>query len=513
METATMLDQFALRPTPIYGESAADHLIRLFQANGVPWGSPQLQAKGVRLASLTTGSEAKLILTSFGLAFDKFRQHTPYDAYSKSIGFMGQKLHRDHWTTERRRWCPVCWEEDLSQGSGNRPAVWQIHQRAWWSCTAIASCPIHNVLLENACPECDRPTFWYVGSMLYCQHKHSLRSRKVRPIPEEHTLADKYVLGRFGIWPQAAVPLLSSLSLRDALDAITVFGAVKLDGPTPSLRALRTGREPEMMSAGLAIAKGWPDAFIDLLANLGSGSGIGKWGVERLYGTLYSWAKNLPETEFGEEVRRVFFGSVGDSGFVTRRSVVSQYTSSSWVTLKEMADMTGYSTAVIKRFLVALGHDVPATKSGTPVAFSCHVLDHLKAALSKKLNLGELAKYLGITKHAALDLLRQGLISEDKIHAAARPGFHHVAQEEADRFLAAIRGNAPVRHFDPDATVSIPKLSQRAAVGGVAGICRMILDGTLTPRAIRAADTKLSGVLLKVSDGCRASLLWLPLLN
>lgn len=53
-------------------------------------------------------------------------------AATKTVELLHQVLHRDHFSTVRRRWCPECLKEDA-------------YHRAWWDIVAITCCPKHGI--------------------------------------------------------------------------------------------------------------------------------------------------------------------------------------------------------------------------------------------------------------------------------------------------------------------------------------------------------------------------------
>ena len=105
-----------LRPAYVQGESAADHLIRAFHVNGVGWGPQALKAHRVsRLETLSLNSGAAAAIAKvIGRNVDGLSATTPSELGSKYLTLGKEVLHRDHWTTEDRRWCPACWRAGRS---------------------------------------------------------------------------------------------------------------------------------------------------------------------------------------------------------------------------------------------------------------------------------------------------------------------------------------------------------------------------------------------------------------
>ena len=283
-------------PPVIDGESAAAHLLRAFDVNGEPWSRERLRTAGHSMSDILQGRAAGPLADRLGRGEDAFRGWTPTEITKKKVVIADEVVHRDDWTTNVRRWCPCCWQDDLRRTPSGRHAHWNIHRRFWWDVAAVGTCPLHHVRLEGSCPICRTGVTWEAGSLTRCRNGHSLLACDGARVPPATTLADAYVVGRLGGMARTSVPLLDGLTLAEACDAMERFGVALLGGADGALSKFPAERHPEVFSAGLATARDWPHAFDALLDGMARADhvGLGAWGAEQVYGYLYLWAKRLP---------------------------------------------------------------------------------------------------------------------------------------------------------------------------------------------------------------------------
>lgn len=489
-----------LFPDPMPEEAVADYLIRLFSANGNTWSRPHLFAAGAdwaEIESLDAGALA-VIERLRGKALPSLAANTPTLLTTKEARIRGHKLHRDMWGTERRRWCPACWLEDLKHPSGLRPPTWNVHRRYWWSLSMIRSCPVHGVKLRDTCPHqgCDRPVFWYVGSHLRCQDGHDLLDAKPEPVKPGTDLADQYLYARFTGRPYEVVPLLENLEFGEAVTVITQFGASALDGEGINLRTRRGSREGEMLSVGLVMAREWPDAFLRRLAVIRAGSG--DWGAEKVYGKLYLWARQMGPSPFRDEFHRVFFGYIGETGFVKPNSMPSSYVGDQ-VTLTTLSRELGISTPSLHRYLVELGHPVEFSSKGHPAVVPEELVETLKSAFDGTLNLREVGARLGISKGRVPEMLAAGLLTEDPVHLQANHAQLRIASKDVDALMAKLVDGKPVIKAAVARRQGLWPISALAKMRGCAGLVDLlllVLDGTLAVAGLSVQGKGLARLLI-----------------
>ena len=179
-------------PPVIDGESAAAHLLRAFDVNGEPWSRERLRTAGHSMSDILQGRAAGPLADRLGRGEDAFRGWTPTEITKKKVVIADEVVHRDDWTTNVRRWCPCCWQDDLRRTPSGRHAHWNIHRRFWWDVAAVGTCPLHHVRLEGSCPICRTGVTWAAGSLTRCRNGHSLLACDGARVPPATTLADAY---------------------------------------------------------------------------------------------------------------------------------------------------------------------------------------------------------------------------------------------------------------------------------------------------------------------------------
>jgi hypothetical protein len=495
-----MITGFPLRPPVIQGESAADHLTRLLQVNGRTWLRVN-RATGGLLSRSFHRPTATEVLAAFGIGdADPLLARTPMpSARPRHLEIAGEIIHRETWTVSRRRWCPGCWRDDLAAEPCGRLPFWNVHRRFWWGITSIETCPVHKVRLREGCPTCGIPVRWNAGRMLSCTSRHGLLACEAIPVGDDDILGDAYVVGRLGGAPRVAVPFLDGMALADAIDVMQRLGAAALDGPRGSFARLPAERRPAAMSVGFRIARDWPHAFADVIADMAKASAPGNWGVVNLYGYLYDWIIKLPKDAFGEEMRRAFFGEVVRHGFLVDRSMALKYAPTAFVTFRTAAKSIGCSYATTRRYLEALGYLSPGNQKGTPVNIPVQTVEELRALFRDRLNAQETAARLGVGNGTVLALRREGLLRPDPVHERCNRGNPFFQEQDVDGLAARLKGDAPEVDAIPDGLMPLPRAAQTADVGRTAGACRLILDGWLRPEAVLKSGTGLAAVLTSVT--------------
>lgn len=495
-----MIQGFPLRPAPMPQECAHDHLARLLQANGHGW-LPNNRTMGPLLVGSFRRETARESLEAFGVRdADALLAKTPEaTGRPRHVELAGEVVHRESWTLSRRRWCPECWREDLAGGTAGRLPFWGVHRRFWWSVTAVETCPVHRVRLAERCPECGGDVRWRSGSMLTCVGGHWLLAAEGERVRDDHVAADAYIVGRLGGAPRVRVPLLDGIDLADAVDAMQRFGIAAHDGPRGSLRELGPERRPEVMSTGLRIAADWPGSFKEMLAGMAGEWAPGNWGVTNLYGYLADWVRLLPDGDFAEEVRRVFYGEIVTHGHLLDRSLARKYAPKEFVTLLEAARRLRCSQATVRRYLEALGHLDPCRKQkGTPVNITLAALEELEGLFRGRINTGGVAGRLGVDHYHAVSFMEDGLLAADPVHDRCNGTERYFHESEVEVLLARLREGVPEVETRRGDLFELPRASQGANAGGLASVCRLILDGWLKPDAVAKDGVGLRAILTTV---------------
>ena len=120
-------------------------------------------------------------------------------AGTRSVEVMGQVVHRDHFSTVRRRWCPEC----LKEAS---------YHRVWWDIIAITCCPRHGIELEDRCG-CKARDAWQTFGTTHCQKGHDMRATAQRRVANEDVMADRYLVDRLIGASERAGGLLDTIAM------------------------------------------------------------------------------------------------------------------------------------------------------------------------------------------------------------------------------------------------------------------------------------------------------------
>lgn len=494
----TGVQALTLLPHEIPGESSAGYLLRAFAVNGRPWSRQRLKNEGLDLAGFLLGGEREGFAAYLG-PDASFGNGMPTSITKRRVVVAGQELHRDDWTTSFRQWCPRCWKDDLANADPPRPAHWNLHRRFWWEAAAIATCPIHAVRLERTCPTCEAEITWERGTLSRCHRGHSLLTCEPVEVDPEHTLADRYVVSRLGgIASVTSLPMLDGLELWQAHDMMERLGAAKLGGAYGALSKFPSERHGEVLSAGYAVAAGWPEAFDTLLDELAAAPhvGLGAWGAEQVYGTLYIWAKALPQGTVGDEVRDRLFRHTAARAPVHKTSVVLDHHASRLVSVVDVAAACGRSSATCAAYLKAMGEWPENTRRGTPVGIDPDVAVRLTALLNGGIGFEQLVDALGIGRRQTRMLVDAGFFRAMDIHSRAgarRPIFDPA---EVDATLSRWQAGAPTVDKAPAGLVALSTAARYAKLDGIRGACGLLEEGSLVVRAMLRNEIGLAAMLV-----------------
>lgn len=489
-------------PPVIDGESAAAHLMRAFDVNGEPWSRERLRTAGHSLGAILQGRAAKTLADRVGRGEDAFMRWTPVAVTKRKVLVAGEEIHRDDWTTNERRWCPCCWRDDLRGTPRGRHAHWNIHRRFWWDVAAVDTCPLHGVRLAAACPTCGTGVTWEAGSLTRCRNGHSLLSCEGVEVASSDTMADAYVIGRLGGMDRMEVPILDGLTLAGACDAMERLGVARIGGADGALSRFPAERHAEVHSAGLAIARDWPHAFVALLDGMARADhvGLGAWGAEQVYGHLYLWAKRLPAGTSGDAVRTVLFAHHAARGPVHKTSVVIRHADAPLVSLADIAARCGRRSEFIAGYVKALGAWPERTKKGTPIGIARATAAEIRAILDRAVRAEDLPAALGLAKRQTRMLVGARIVPPADIHRRAGIKADVFDRDAIEAVLTRLRGDAPTVDAAPPGLLPLSRASQHGKSDGVRGTCEMILAGELRVRAILRDVPGLAGFLVDPDD-------------
>ncbi len=494
-----------LTPPPFIHESAADYLMRLSFINGVPLSRKFMRSLGFNLSDCLHGRDIDSILAKINRTdLQILKQFTPEVTTKKRVRMNGQELHRDDWTTQRRRWCPDCWRGDQSGPMYGRSQNWALHRRFWWNVTAVSTCPIHCVRLEEMCPfpGCGCPINWQEGTLVTCPKGHSLLECVPAAVPKEHTLADRYIVDCLCGREVEKPPLIKDHELWEAHDVMERFGVASIGGAYGALSKIPAEQHAAVYSKGLTIIMGWPDRFIQLLDQLGHARAEGNWGIETLYGYLYLWAKRLPSNVFGQEVRAVF-SRVGELGF-TRKTKIVLHTTKNFVSIADVQAQAGLSAARVKALLPLCGFETLTVNKGTPASIPVEVVERLKSMMADVVNRKEAQEYLGVHQRNMESFVEQGLLRPHPVLNQLSAKEYVFQRADLDAFMERLTSGLPVVKKVPTGKKPLGLASQEASVGGLAGVLKLALAGHLKFDAVLAGPQRLNSIITSSKSILRA---------
>jgi transcriptional regulator with XRE-family HTH domain len=161
-----------------------------------------------------------------------------------------------------RQWCPVCLQEDLSNGA-------QIYERLIWSIRLVSWCPLHDVPLAGTCPNCDH------------SHRAEISRRSLSGFCAQchqwlgMTRHDYHHLGR-----TARDALLRENFFADQFSALLAI-------PESSLKHVSKQSVIQMLEGGVArIGDGNADRFAE--ASRRSASSIAEWRSGHVFPSISS---------------------------------------------------------------------------------------------------------------------------------------------------------------------------------------------------------------------------------
>lgn len=292
--------------------------------------------------------------------------------------------------------------------------------------------------------------------------------------------------------------MLDGLPLWQAHDMMERLGSAKLGGANGALSKFSAGRHPEVLSAGYAVAAGWPEAFETLLDELAAAPhvGLGAWGAEQVYGTLYIWAKALPQDTVGDEVRDRLFRHSATRAPIHKTSVVLDHHAPHLVTVADVAAASGRSSATCRAYLKAMGEWPANTRKGTPVGLDPSVAGRLTALLNDGIGFEQLVDILGVGRRQSRMLIEAGFFQSMDIHrrvGVRRPVFD-LAEVEAT--LSRWQAGAPTVNKVPQGLMEIPNAARYSKLDGINGVCDLLRKDRLVVRAVLRGKSGLAAMLI-----------------
>lgn len=468
---------FPLRPRPIPGEPACGYMLRLAEANGYGWLKSAFSDRGLSTSRLARGDTSALVPILGRAAVEELDRFSPRRTESGRYIMCGESLDPAQLYFERRCFCLGCWAGDRRTQMDGRPS--ERHLRSWWFVAAVSCCPIHELKLNDRCPECGQTTVLAGGRVTGCVCGADLsRSPRIR-VPAAELAAEAYVVGRLGGIPRRTDPILDALPLGDAIDLMQRLGCCLAEGRDIRFGKLEPERRRSIMLAGFEALQGGDEGVERDIERLLEGPGQ----ADRLWvqlGQLYSWFAKLPDgplqgwlaTRIANVVRRKQLRWQGWDRHVPSEPTPDRISASQ----AKACFGSGWKRTIA--ILEATGLRSDTEHLCRPTVDRSEVRA-VAERIERLVDVTVLASNLGIDPSSARKLSASGIFPCDAL-ARMVCRYPRYDQTEVARILVAMAGSAPLVGEPPVGSLSVPAASRLV---GVVALCGGLLEGRIVPVA------------------------------
>lgn len=414
-------------------------------------------------------------------------------ATHKRVDFLGQTMHRDHYSVAKRRWCPECLKEEP-------------YHRGWWDVVAITSCPRHAVELAVECG-CGKKRNWQSFGMTYCQAGHDLRKVQTCRLAPEEVVVDAYLVDRLVNPDHVPHLLLGGMSFGEAVIVMERLGQASHDESGRLRRARQALGQRGLLKLGFDIVEDFDTSFVALLDRLVADDRgrRGKWGVTRAYGEFYQWVNELPDAPLATAMKAAIAEHARAN--VTLKSghnLMGQGPIDNGYSLRDAADRCGVAFGKFRRMALELGMFDGTRRRGLPARLDRAQVDKIAERLRGSQNLNEVAQRLGVNPDVVNQLINDGMI--EPLFHAGRSGLNQYdfASTAVDDFLAGLKA-LPVQPDGSDIRLlPLTQASQYARTTVAKGV-QMVQDGTVRIAGIDEGAVGIARFLVSASAMTRAA--------
>lgn len=285
------------RPRLYPDESILGYLLKAAAANDARTTTEVVSRAGIELrwlpALATVPTKLHALPTLLGQPADALLRMTYLPAKGgKTVNFLGNQIGDEFVTTQHRRYCPACLQEN-----GRHRAVWDL--------STSTACVEHERLLQSRCPKCWGRLGWTSGSPSHCHCGGNLTRAKSTKVPA----GDLEGMGKLqAILTGGNVPKgLPDVSVATLLDLCLQLGALATGmsrRPRP-IRMLERGMDTHrLVNVGWQICQDWPTSINGFFEQLQQGAAKrkGRYGIVKSFGRLSDW---VVDRSVAPETRRV----------------------------------------------------------------------------------------------------------------------------------------------------------------------------------------------------------------
>lgn len=406
-------------------------------------------------------------------------------AGTKSAEIMGQVVHRDHFSTVRRRWCPECLREDP-------------YHRAWWDIVAITCCPRHGIELEDRCG-CKARDAWQTFGTTHCQKGHDMRAVAQRHVPAEDLTADRYLVARLTGRSDCDGGLLDTIAMGVAIIAMERIGQAWHDEDGGLRKARLAVGTRRLMCIGFRILTNPEAEFPKLLDN--PGKRAGNWGIHKAYGQLHNWVMTLDASPFATALQEILFAHANSKVVVKTGSILAPDDRSLGYRLEEASELAGMSAGKFRRIAIEMGL-IPSTGiRGRPARLNREQVHDIAVRFHGSKTRDQVADELGITYSAIMPIIEDGLLVP--LMRAGQSGLNSwdFPAAAAETLLATMP--AVVESESASELVPLPVAAQQARLT-VSMAINMVMTGELLVRGLDATAVGLQRHMVDVSEVAQA---------
>ena len=496
------LVKLPLRVRSRVGETALGLLARLSTRHSETDAATFASSLGLDLRRVARGHEVALIATLAGHRPEVLARYSPMiNSRARTVMLNGETVHLGDWSCRTRRWCPVCFHDDITQAerAGERTASAVFH-RFWWDVRSIAACPVHRMPLIDTCPECMATIGWSGPALNVCPCGGELSSKHSPVLSQEDVAADHYLLARLTGTLHQGASFIDALSFKEAVTTLERLGQASLGGWSRRKARLSASAAVEARNEGLKIIVEWPEHFWDSLNRIASTAEQRKApaGLIGTYGWLYEyWIGNLPDIGPLDEIRRVMRAHAVQRGVIADGELALGGRARDTITLMKAASLLGVGHARMRQLAEAEGMIPTGTRRSVATPLTISAVTALRSSLERSVGSKGLQQLLGIGKKQTQRLVAAGLIAPTWTNGAAKQ-FRRFSVAGVEHFLAKLGSSAPPLRRAPPGAMPLPTACQNAGVR-LEDACRALLSRTIRALGVLPGKRSVPQIVIRPS--------------
>ncbi|MGB3339517.1 MAG: TniQ family protein [Devosia sp.] len=410
----------------------------------------------------------------------------------KTVDLLGQRMHRDHYSVYRRRWCPECLKEAP-------------YHRAWWDVVAITTCPTHKVELVTECG-CSKRATWQSFGITHCRAGHDLRDASAAAVDDDELVVDRYLVSRLTGVDHVRHPHLDGMDFGEVVFLLERLGKAWHDGA--DLRRLRSDiGARKLLVAGYQVVTDFPAGFRSLLDRMVQRAvdRKGDWGINKLYGDFYYWVQELPRSALADALRAEITDHIEANTILkTGTKLFDGREINNSYTLDEAAAIVGVAQGKLRRMAIELGMLEAEKRPGQPARLDRGRIHEIAALFRGSKTMQDVAGELGVGVDVVHSLVKDGLLTP--LLRAGQSGLNNYdfpASAAAD-LLARLDALPITDAPDDQRKVALPVAAQQARITVARGMA-LVLDGSVAIVGIDQSATGLQRYRVSASSIVRAA--------